>query len=262
METKELFDIPDKLGVYSALSIIYNDNEELQTAVPAETLFDCFHDGTLPEKWYIMYLQKVFDEYHSGNKAPFNGLIKKIKSDKIKLPGTLSLFVDTETSGVSSYDKVIQLAYVVKYYPWIAAPSITLDTYCEYIKEEVSINKHAIKVHGVTKKILEVYGVDKKIVYKRYIKMSQLCKYVYAFNAPFDKRMIENSIPTELTSNKKYAYSPNWKCVMKMAKNKGHNGKLCDLYKKFTGGNDIENAHDALADTRAMIVVFDGIHSE
>lgn len=248
----EELQIPETLGVYSTFSWLCN-NSHLFEEIDSDDLFADFMTGNLPVPIYKEYLLKVFDEYRSGNKKPLCGLIKKMKKNEINIPGEILLFVDTETSGLTGNDKVIQLAYIIKYYPW-SESSIVLDTYCEYVNDNVKINKFAQQVHGISSTMLRLQGIDPRIVWRRYIRMSKLCSRILAFNAAFDKRMINNSI---IGNGER---GDDWECVMKMAKNKGQSGKLVDIHFRLVG-TVMNNAHDALADVRGMISVYDKLIS-
>lgn len=247
----EYFEVPEKLKVYSVLSKLYNECEDVRN-IPAEDLFGAFRAGTLSANTTFKYLNEVFKEYSAGNALPLNGLISKIRSREITIPGRLVMYVDTETSGLSNRDKVIQLAYIVKYYQEDLAEEIF--RYNEYVNVNVSIHWAAAKVHGISNDVLLRHGKCPEKVYTTFDKVSKICDNIVAFNMSFDYRMIENSLPIGLTLT-----SCKWKCAMKDAKSKGHSGKLNDIYKSITGGY-IVNAHDALADVLAMITVYEHLN--
>lgn len=246
----QYFEIPTKLKVYSVLSKLYNDNEDIRDINPEE-LFDTFRAGKLRPDVTLRYLREVFKEYASGNHLPLIGLSSMTRSRKVIIPGMTIMFLDTETSGLSSSDRVIQLAYIIKYYNGDICEE--LFRYSEYVDVDVSIHWAAAKVHGITKNVLNEYGKCPQQVYREFDRMSNICNTIVAFNSSFDYRMMKNSIPADITLD-----SCKWVCAMKAAKNKGLPGKLNDIYKNITGGY-IENAHDALADVLAMITVYEHI---
>jgi DNA polymerase III epsilon subunit-like protein len=166
---------------------------------------------------------------------------------KSTIPGRIDIFLDTETSGLSKYDKVIQLAYVVMYYEEVGSSTIghELFTVCDLINVHCTINPAAAKVHGITLKKLRECGEDKDAVYSRLLTACNLSRKtdgrVIAFNAAFDKRMMGDAFD-----------GYKWECAMKTFKGLGESGKMSVIYER-TFDEALVGAHDALVDVRGMI---------
>lgn len=181
-------------------------------------------------------------------------VIREYIRGNVPLSGRVDIFLDTETSGMASYDKVIQLAYVVKYYPGsdddesIPDDGIEIFRACDLINTQCKINPKAAEVHGITEKMLRG-GEDRDAVYSRLKNACNLsrrtCGRIIAFNAAFDKRMMGDEFS-------KYT----WECAMRILKTKGIKGKLGDIYEEAFD-TPMVNAHDALGDVLAMIAVWE-----
>jgi len=182
-------------------------------------------------------------------------LFRSYMRGTIPLSGRVDIFLDTETSGLATYDKVIQLAYVVKYYPGndddpsvIADDGLVVFKTCDIINVKCSINPHAQKVHNITQNMVRG-GEDRDAVYSRLKNACNLSRKtggsIIAFNASFDKRMMGDDFADY-----------NWDCAMKILKEAGVKGKLSEIYKKAFGV-DMMNAHNALGDVEAMIAVWE-----
>lgn len=182
-------------------------------------------------------------------------LFRKYIRGEVPLSGRVDIFLDTETTGFAVYDKVIQLAYVVKYYPGndddpavIPDDGVEIFVASDIINVKCTISPGAYKVHGITQAMVRG-GEDQDAVYSRLKNMCNLSRKtggdIIAFNAPFDKKMMGSDFAN---------YS--WKCAMKTLKSVGVKGKLAEIYEE-TFGEEMENAHDALGDVRAMIAVYE-----
>lgn len=245
----ELFDIPDGPLSYSLLFCReYNSSDLIQEhyhGIPMDAFKD-FTSRSLPSWFWVNIITAVFDEYKQGNKKPLRQMTKNPP------PGTFTTFIDTETSGLYTDSKVIQLAYIVRYI--IGDICKDIFSYSEYINwPNLRISSKAIKIHGITSKILRDYGLHPKSVFKLLCYIAKLTERFVAFNAHFDQRMINNSCPQRYVSN--IAITP-WKCCMKMC---GMRINLSAAYMAATGVS-LTNAHDALADVQAMIAIYDKIN--
>lgn len=178
-----------------------------------------------------------------GDMALMRDLIK----GRIDIPGRVDVFIDTETSGLSKYDKVIQLAYIVKYYEEVGATTVghELFTVCDLIDVHCTINPAAAKVHGITLKDLRARGEDKDAVYSRLKTACNLSRKtggkMVAFNASFDKRMMGSDFEDY-----------TWECAMRTFKGFGEKGKMTEIYKRAFD-ETLVGAHDALIDVKGMI---------
>ncbi len=94
------------------------------------------------------------------------------------------IILDTETTGVSDNDRIIQLGYIV-----LGAKEIEVQN--EFFSSDVPISFGAMEVHGITPEMLEGKGscVD-SASYKRLLELNTNDNYMIIHNAPFDIAML------------------------------------------------------------------------
>ncbi len=95
------------------------------------------------------------------------------------------IILDTETTGVSEEDRVIQLGYMV-----LGAKEI--EVHNEFFSCEIPIKFGAMEVHGITEEMI----ADKPLIttsasYKRLQELNTPENYMIIHNAPFDLGMLE-----------------------------------------------------------------------
>lgn len=95
------------------------------------------------------------------------------------------IILDTETTGTSETDRVIQLGYIV-------LGSKEIEVHNELNSSEIPISFGAMEVHGITPQMLN----DKPIctetsAYKRLEELNTQDNYIIIHNAPFDIKMLE-----------------------------------------------------------------------
>ena len=95
------------------------------------------------------------------------------------------IILDTETTGVSENDRVIQLGYIV-------LGTNPIEVHNEFNSSDVPISFGAMEVHGITPDLLQ----DKPIcvetsAYKRLQELNTHDNYLIIHNAPFDIKMLE-----------------------------------------------------------------------
>ena len=257
MATQELdtiifsIDPEETLTAMTLFCKLYNDNDSWQETYEhdANKFMTDMKAGTAYDYMYMTFVKAIFAEYTNGNSKPLTRL------PKMNLPGTITVFLDTETSGMGSSDKVIQLAYICRYTVGDLCEEVF--TYNEYIDwPGISIHWAAKKIHGISSKTLKEYGLTVESVFKTFNLVSKVIDHLVAYNVAFDRRMIEGSI----TGDNNIGCN-SWSCCLQLAREKLGKGskKLGDVYKSITGSS-IKNAHDALADVRAMIVVWDHLN--
>lgn len=95
------------------------------------------------------------------------------------------VILDTETTGVSENDRVIQLGYMV-----LGAKEI--EVHNEFYSSDVPISFEAMEIHGITPDMLENKPscVDSK-AYKRLCELNSDENYIIIHNADFDIGMLE-----------------------------------------------------------------------
>lgn len=95
------------------------------------------------------------------------------------------IILDTETTGVSEKDRVIQLGYMV-------LGSKDIEVQNEFFSSDVPISYGAMEVHGITPDMIKGKGacVD-SASYKRLLELNTNDNYIIIHNAPFDIKMLE-----------------------------------------------------------------------
>jgi exodeoxyribonuclease X len=103
------------------------------------------------------------------------------------------LILDSETTGLSSKDQIIELAYFIPtddIRTWVDNFFVnnldinTIAFFHERFNPSVPINPHAQKVHGIGK--IKLLGCRKS----EEVSIPEDTKYIIAHNAPFDYRML------------------------------------------------------------------------
>jgi len=95
------------------------------------------------------------------------------------------IILDTETTGASEQDRVIQLGYLV-------LGGSGIEVHNELNSSDVPISYGAMEVHGITQELL----VGKPLctetdAYKRLLELNTAENYLIIHNAPFDIKMLE-----------------------------------------------------------------------
>lgn len=95
------------------------------------------------------------------------------------------VILDTETTGASEQDRIIQLGYMV-----LGAKEV--EVHNEFCSSEIPISYGAMEVHGITPDMIE----DKPIctetkAYQRLLELNTPQNYLIIHNAPFDIGMLE-----------------------------------------------------------------------
>lgn len=186
------------------------------------------------------------------------------------------LMYDTETSGLPDYKNPSsgeQQPHIVQ----LGAILVAQDTREVIDKIDVIIKPDGwvipddvAKIHGITTERAMDEGMPEKEAFDQFIEMWKKCEFRVGYNEPFDARIVR-------IATFRYAEQDiidSWKeapahCAMKMAKpicqmpasekarrfGKYKNPKLAEAYKHFTG-NDLIDAHSAMADTMACMDVY------
>lgn len=164
------------------------------------------------------------------------------------------LFLDTETTGLSEADQLIQVAYVNSIFDskWIKGEPVN-----EYFKPSVEINLQAMSIHHITEEMVK----DKPLFENSDVQKS-LCEkmhdhIVVAHNAPFDIRVLKKAGVTvfryiDTLQVAKHVF-PDLPC---------YTMQYLKYYTKcyLQIGNDHAKAHDALGDINVLYQLFLHIH--
>lgn len=173
----------------------------------------------------------------------------------VRLPQNAILVFDTETTGLSKNDEVIQLGYV------IYRQDGSIHTTHERIWQTNTPSNHfAQRVHGISDKHVREskyqaqseFQLFKKLVYA----VHQAKGKVVAHNAEFDRRLLHQTAklfgetfePDFLTCTENL-------CRRRVVEDRGEKTKNEAVY-KFLGGPDLGTMHTALVDCKATAFIY------
>lgn len=95
------------------------------------------------------------------------------------------IILDTETTGTSEEDRVIQLGFMV-----LGAKKIEIHN--EFFSSDIPIKFGAMEVHGITPEMIENKPIcNESSSYKRLLELNTSDNYIIIHNAPFDLTMLE-----------------------------------------------------------------------
>jgi len=177
------------------------------------------------------------------------------------------LVFDTETTGIPNWKTpsggedqphIVQLAAHV------------VDVESRAIKQSINviikpngwvIPDDTIELHGITNEYAHAHGIPEEFAVAVLLEMWKNCDIRVAHNTTFDNRIIRIATKRYMSDE----VIESWKageyfCTMINSKKiiGGKNPKLSEAYKHFTG-DDLKNAHSAIADTNACLKVYWGI---
>ena len=183
---------------------------------------------------------------------------------------TMYLIFDTETTGfpnekVSPDDpsqaRIVQLAFVLldEHLNEKAAYSTLV-----HPKGKWQVPTGAQAVHGISTKDCEKYGAPNEVVMSAFDAAWNSSKKRVAHNIAFDKKLV-NIERWLINAREPYSWSEGTICTMelmtpicKLPNKNGRAGykwpKLSEAYKHVTG-QELQGAHDALADVRGCVTV-------
>ena len=153
------------------------------------------------------------------------------------------IVLDTETTGTSRSDQVIELAAVK-----LENYSI-IDTFREFIIPTVPISKGAEAVHGISKEFLEKNGKDAKDVFIKFKKFAEDYKIV-GHNVDFDRKKIKyHSILYDINIDLKILFD-----TLKVSRNfmAMNNHKLADIIDRLNLREGLDS-HSAIDDVIATV---------
>jgi len=172
---------------------------------------------------------------HSKNK--FVNEINKLLNIKILL--------DTETTGFSNNDIILQLSYIV------FNDCEILKTYDQLVKINPKVKITNSSIHGITNDKCEKDGICINDILERFIKDIHYCKSIIGHNISFDIRMLRNEF---IRNNKEFLIVES-KIIEDTMTLSGGRIKLGVLYEKLFN-EKMENAHNAYYDVLATYKVY------
>ena len=166
--------------------------------------------------------------------------IWKIPSDDVAQPHLVQLgavLVDADTKKT-----IASLDVIIKPEGWV-------------IPDEVAA------IHGITTEMAMDVGIPEKLALEMFLALRGNSERV-AFNKTFDQRIIRIAAKRYLDqeAQDKWAVKEDHHCSMRMARADigGKQPKLADAYRHYTG-NELVDAHSAMADTKACMDVYFGV---
>jgi len=166
------------------------------------------------------------------------------------------LFFDTETTGLSSADRIVQIAWILE-----DADGVVLSERTAIIQPtyDFSIPYRSTLVHGITTEQAFDEGEDVSLVLDEFCEDFEQAQFIVGHNVEFDKRFLVKEF--DLIGRSLDFHQKQTVCTMKSSKDwceipktNGHPGfkppKLTELY-EILFGDVFDGAHDALQDTRA-----------
>lgn len=191
----------------------------------------------------------------------------------------LGLFYDTETSGFPLFSEPSsdpRQPHIVQ----LAAKLIDLETQAVYQAIDVicrpditwSIPKEASDVHGITQDLALEVGIAERDALSMLLGMKERAAVRIAHNEQFDTRILRIACKRFIGDEAADGWvAGDTECTMRLAtpilnlpptdkmrragRNHPKSANLSEAYKHFTG-NDLENAHSAMADVDGCIAVY------
>ena len=174
------------------------------------------------------------------------------------------MFLDTETTGLSKFDRIVQIAWQL-----YSKDSFNLiSSNCFIIKPtDFKISHISSKIHGITTKIAYERGIERGIILDKFRLALLRSDLVIAHNMNFDDRMIKSELNrlgndslSNLWSEKSkvctmnelrgiYGKQLKYSCLAKI-------NRLSDAYQKLTGQKVPDNIHTADVDTEMCAQVY------
>lgn len=197
---------------------------------------------TLPQNSTVQFMELV---------QSFNSVRKKKSAHAV--------IFDTETTGVSKEDVIIQLGYVI-----VDVDGNCLKKYEQIWQTDRKSNKYAQMVHKIPYKDVKTSKHNAADEIKSFIKILGTCKVVVGHNLAFDIRALKQTakIAGCLLDVDKALERITMVCTLKTlrkksTKERGKNCKLSQVY-DFLGGPDRSNLqlHRALADATVTAYVY------
>ena len=129
--------------------------------------------------------------------------------------------------------------------------------------DDSAVPDGAAKVHGITTEILRRDGIPARMVYQPLAAMFERAQRVVAFNVKFDSLVLRAFCaklgrPDLLAGKSIHCAMLEMKDVLKIPGKFGDYKwpSLAEAYAHVTCGEEIANAHDAMSDVRATVVVY------
>lgn len=155
------------------------------------------------------------------------------------------LILDTETTGMSSEDQVIELG-IIDVNGTVKA-DLLIDT-------DRKIDKYAYQVHGITKSMIMQFGnwACEGLAVQQLLQNSDA---VVMYNAPFDKRLLAQSAEAHGLDGEFYREEMSSVCLMQLFKQYNYDKKLSLAKALGSCGIKPREQHRAVADCHDTLVL-------
>jgi DNA polymerase III epsilon subunit-like protein len=157
----------------------------------------------------------------------------------------IKILLDTETTGFTNNDSILQLSYV------IFNDYEIIKSYDHVVKINPKIKINNSFIHGITNAICEKDGICINDVLDRFINDLKYCKSIIGHNVNFDIRMLKN----EFIRNNKDFIIVDSKVIEDTMILAGGKIKLGVLYEKLFN-EKMNNAHNAYYDVLATYKIY------
>ena len=178
-----------------------------------------------------------------------------------------NLFFDTETTGLPDWKKpsgdecqphLVQLAAILQGEDFETSFDVIIKPNGWVIPEETS------EIHGITQERALDEGIAEEEALQKFIELYDRCDLRVAHNTTFDNRIIRialkrympDLIPDEVWKDKSGYYCTLINARKIMGGSSGH--MLAECYQHFCG-KEMESAHNAMADTRACMEIYEAM---
>lgn len=159
------------------------------------------------------------------------------------------MFIDTETTWLSSTDQILQFAAIYGHFD--GKNFVEESRINQYVNITTTINFFAQRVHGISKNMLEPYGYIESYI-DTFLECIDKSDHIIGHNISFDIRMLRQDceriwIVRDWDNCKTFC---TMKDIWHIADLPKKRPKLWLLY-EYLFGRDFANAHDAMADIEA-----------
>ncbi len=165
------------------------------------------------------------------------------------------MFIDTETTGLSRIDRIVQIAWQL----YAKDTDKFVSSNCFIVKPtDFWINLNSTKIHGITQERAFKEGIERSIILQQLKSALLRSDTIIAHNMPFDNRMISSELNRLDNHDLFNLWTQKTKiCTMKEAKRiYGKNLKLSELYLKLTQEPLPDKMHSADVDTNMCARVY------
>jgi hypothetical protein len=208
-----------------------------------------YHSDITPSKEFSELSQKLSQPLsHIDTLSPPK---KRLKYNPLKY-----IVFDTESTGTSKNDIIIQLGYVA-----YDERFNEISTYEKIWKSDRKSNKFALQIHGISDKQISSSPYNLKMELKKFLELVSELKHnngvLVAHNAAFDMRMLRQSASYSgmLWDEKLKAFCTMLALKKRSECERGINCKNEQVY-QFLGGKPLGKMHTALIDATATAYIY------